>query len=261
MKNLVLIALLGCALFALPAASQVTSLECIARVASPTATGRHPQIVRNGDFRVTGNESYPEIGDSFNEQTRWTCDLSRQLDISTVESFKVHAAVLNLILITKEEGWFHTDTVNIVGLPAIHDPTIRGRTKNSKTNVDIDLLNHYDPCDITSKLKENNGKIDLFYSDDSTVSYAALKIDLRPTASQLTGVEIVEAQSRKPFPDKEIAIGESFRVRLTFAQEPCDEISEIATIRTSDGAAQKVRVTGNSRVIVSEPILVAPSEQ
>ena len=54
--------------------------------------------------------------------------------------------------------------------------------------------------------------------------------------------------------------GESFRVRLTFAEDPGTEISESVTVRTSGGAAQKVRVTGNARVIVSDPILVLPAE-
>lgn len=75
----------------------------------------------------------------------------------------------------------------------------------------------------------------------------------------LSTVEIVAPGDLKPI--DEIAIGQSFRVRLTFAEDPGTEITETVTIGTSDGSAQKVRVTGNSRVIVSEPILVAPSGQ
>ena len=77
--------------------------------------------------------------------------------------------------------------------------------------------------------------------------------------TDLTNVEIIEAETLDPI--DEIAIGQSFRVRLTFAEDPDTEITETVTIRTSDGAAQEVRVTGNDRVIVSDPILVAPSGQ
>ena len=75
----------------------------------------------------------------------------------------------------------------------------------------------------------------------------------------LTGVEIIKSDTLDPI--DEIAIGQSFRVRLTFAEDPGAEISENVTIRTSDGTAQRVRVTGNTRVIVSDPILVVPSGQ
>lgn len=74
----------------------------------------------------------------------------------------------------------------------------------------------------------------------------------------LTKIEIVNPDSLEPI--DEIAIGESFRVQLTFAEDPGTEISRTVTIRTSDGSAQKVRVTGNSRVIVSKPILAVSAE-
>jgi len=74
----------------------------------------------------------------------------------------------------------------------------------------------------------------------------------------LTKVEIIKSDTLKPI--DEIAIGQSFRVRLTFAEDPGAEISETVTIRTSAGT-EKVQVTGNTRVIVSEPILVVPSGQ
>ena len=75
---------------------------------------------------------------------------------------------------------------------------------------------------------------------------------------ELTRIEILEARSLDPI--DEIAIGESFKVRLTYAEDPATGISEIVTVRTSDGAAQEVRVTGSVRVIVSDPILVVPAE-
>ena len=236
MKNLALIAFPGCSLFVLPAASQVTSLECIARGASPTATGRYPQIVQNGDFRVTGDardQEIGDIGDALDEQTRWTCDLSRQLDISTVETFEVRGAVLNLILITKEDGSFNTDKVSIVGLPWIVDPTIQSMKGHARTNVNIDLLDHYDSRDIILNLKENDGKLSFHYSDDSTVSYAALNIDLRPTASQLTGVEIIKSDTLKSI--DEIAVGESFFVTVTFENMPNVDCPSVTVRNTTSG--------------------------
>ena len=73
----------------------------------------------------------------------------------------------------------------------------------------------------------------------------------------LSAVEIVAAGNLKPI--DEIAIGQSFRVRLTFAKDPGTEISESVTVSSSDGTAQKIRVTGHGRIIYSHPILVAPS--
>ncbi|MEE8247683.1 MAG: hypothetical protein V3S87_10525 [Alphaproteobacteria bacterium] len=75
----------------------------------------------------------------------------------------------------------------------------------------------------------------------------------------LSAVEIVDPDTLDPI--DEIAIGQSFRVRLTFAEDPATEITETVTVRTSDGSALEILVTGNAQVIVSEPVLVAPSGQ
>ena len=81
---------------------------------------------------------------------------------------------------------------------------------------------------------------------------------IQQIALSIIDVEIVERDSLEPI--DEISPGESFAVRLTLTKEPLTEYSEIVTIRTPDGTEQQVRVTGNSRVIVSEPILVVPAD-
>ncbi len=95
------------------------------------------------------------------------------------------------------------------------------------------------------------------------------KIDETPHTPRpdLTGVEIIKSDT--PDTIDEIAIGQSFRVRLTFTEDPGTEISETVTIRTSDGTekvqvtgtVKQAQVTGDAWVIVSDPILVVPSGQ
>ena len=80
--------------------------------------------------------------------------------------------------------------------------------------------------------------------------------NLRP---DLASVEIIAPDSQDPI--DEIAIGESFRVRLTYAKAPDSEITETVTIGTLDGGSQQVQVTGNSRVIVSGLVTVAAKRQ
>jgi len=77
--------------------------------------------------------------------------------------------------------------------------------------------------------------------------------------TRLLSIEIFNAVTHKPL--GEIAVGESFRVRLTYSEDPGREITETVTIRTSAGLTQQVRVTGQSKIILSDPISVAPSGQ
>ncbi len=172
------------------AAAQDLSLSCTARGAEPTATGRHPETVRNGDFRVTGNASYPEIGDSLNERTRWTCDLGGQIGAVSLESYTVETATLEMVLITQKEGWFDTDGVSIKNLEGrIEDPTIQGRKASSRTDVTIDVLEHYAADALVGALIADQGKLNFHYGDDSTVVFAELSLTLRPKAPRhdLTG--------------------------------------------------------------------------
>ena len=56
----------------------------------------------------------------------------------------------------------------------------------------------------------------------------------------------------------EIAVGESFRVRLTFSEEPEAAVSESVTIRTSSGIEKRIVVRGEGRIVSSQPIEVVP---
>ena len=79
-----------------------------------------------------------------------------------------------------------------------------------------------------------------------------------PAEPELERVEIVELGSLKAV--DEIGIGQKFAVKLTYTKKPCRKISETITVRTRDGIAQKVHVSGKGRVIVSKPISVTQAK-
>lgn len=170
--------------FSPSAYAQPISLECIAKSAIPPATGTHPQVVENGDFQISGNPSYTEIGDGYNERTRWTCDFSRQLDISKIDHYSVHSSTLQLHIVTGDSCWCGTDTVGFSDLIII-DSTIRSRLPNSETKVTVNYLDHYDSDAIIEVIKKSEGTLELRYSDDATVIFARLNIELRPVAHNL----------------------------------------------------------------------------
>ncbi len=76
---------------------------------------------------------------------------------------------------------------------------------------------------------------------------------------ELVSVEIVDPDSLDPI--NEIAVGGRFRVRLTYAGDPVAAIIETVTIGTGRQGSLDVEVTGDTRVIVSDPIAVSPVEQ
>ena len=77
--------------------------------------------------------------------------------------------------------------------------------------------------------------------------------------AEFASVELIEAESDKLL--SEIAIGESFRVRLTYAEDPDEEITETVTITLTSGDVIDVEVTDGSRVLLSAPIEVVPLVQ
>lgn len=77
-----------------------------------------------------------------------------------------------------------------------------------------------------------------------------------PLLPELASIEIVDPESLDPI--EEIEFGRSFKVRLTYAEPPVAEITEIVTISTSWGEPLKVEVTGSGGVIVSDEIPVVP---
>jgi hypothetical protein len=77
-------------------------------------------------------------------------------------------------------------------------------------------------------------------------------------------VEIINPDSLATLNEDKIAIGDSFRVRLTYADDPGADFNEAVTI-TTPGDTEVVHVSGKGRVsigdmweIVSEPISVVP---
>ena len=80
-----------------------------------------------------------------------------------------------------------------------------------------------------------------------------------PVTSQtdLIKIEIIDATT--PDAIDQITIGQSFRARLTYAEKPDTEITETVAITSSDGTVREVSATGNTQVILSDPVLVVPS--
>lgn len=76
---------------------------------------------------------------------------------------------------------------------------------------------------------------------------------------ELLSVEIVDPDSLDPV--EEIAVGGRFRVRLTYAGDLETAITETVTIGTGRQGSLDMRVTGDTRVIVSDPITVSPTGQ
>ena len=74
---------------------------------------------------------------------------------------------------------------------------------------------------------------------------------------KLVAIEIIGTEGQEPL--NEIAVGERFHVKLTYAERPRETITENVMITTESGNVEMIAVTGNSRVIVSGSILVAPS--
>ncbi len=84
----------------------------------------------------------------------------------------------------------------------------------------------------------------------------AARVQARAVGPEIRQIEIIATGSEETL--SEIAVGESFRVRLTYAETPQQVVSQEVTIRTSRGIVQKVTVTGDSRVVVSGPVEVVP---
>ena len=78
---------------------------------------------------------------------------------------------------------------------------------------------------------------------------------------ELKSIEIIKSDSLEPLDGKEIAVGESFRVRLTYGEDPGADFTEEVTITTSAGDSKVLKVTGEGREFVSEPVLVDPDVQ
>ena len=78
------------------------------------------------------------------------------------------------------------------------------------------------------------------------------------TNPMVSKVEIVDPATMLPVDT--VAVGDSFRIRVTFAADPGRAIGETVTIRTSAGTTRDVRLSGKGRVIVSDPIRVTPAE-
>ena len=85
---------------------------------------------------------------------------------------------------------------------------------------------------------------------------AAAGMQKRATGPEIRQIEIIAAGSEEVL--SEIAVGESFRVRLTFSEEPEAAVSESVTIRTSSGIEKRIVVRGEGRIVSSEPIEVVP---
>jgi len=161
-----------------------------------------------------------------------------------------------------------TRTSNADGLTECYGPFSSGSLSANYGSL-VGRIGNGDPFLIGTAFDNQatgSGPLLLYYWDSNAYDnsgsiVAAIRLEKSPQGEpvrpDLTGVEIVEADTLDSI--DEIAIGQSFRVRLTFAEDPGAEISETVTIRTSAGT-EKVQVTGNTRVIVSEPILVAPAE-
>ncbi len=85
---------------------------------------------------------------------------------------------------------------------------------------------------------------------------AAAGDQARAAGPEIRQIEIIAAGSEEAL--SEIAVGESFRVRLTYAETPNEAVSQEVTITTSRGIVQRVTVTGDSRVVVSAPLEIVP---
>lgn len=231
----------------------VGTSECISKGNTPPATGKYPEVVQNGDFRVTGNSQYKRIGDALNEQTRWTCSTNRGRKY--FENHDIAFAVLTITLITGEDGWPWTDGVGIDGFLIYPDPKIQGRKANSRITVDIDLLEHYKASDILNELIENNGNLNLIYWDDATVSYAMLRLGFAKKAS-LKNILFVKNSKNQFLEIKEISYGEPFYIKAEFDSEP-EESKKTVTLDWGEGTSKPIVVEkqdGNPTIYLSDAI-------
>ncbi len=73
---------------------------------------------------------------------------------------------------------------------------------------------------------------------------------------QLVSVEIVDPDSLEPIPT--LAVGESFRVRLTYDKFHTTAHSEKVTITSSSGVAAHIIASGEGRVILSDTVGLVP---
>ncbi len=165
------------------AAASAATISDVATGAVPSTTVAAPGTVTSGDFtyfkgRYGGNDT---VGEGVDDEIHWVFDFSGQPGLGAITNGAALTAATLRLKLTPTDFWIITDTVWIDGLPEISSPLIQSLTVGAAADITVNLLDYYTSAQIQKALKAGNGKLNMLFQDDATLTYAALTLT-NPTA-------------------------------------------------------------------------------
>ena len=139
-----------------------------------------PSTVTNGDFKISGSNQAPLVGNGVDETTTWDFDFKGDPNFTFFSpSQPLLSAKLTLVLIPRST-LITTDFVRIEGLSGITEK-IQSLPVHQMSTVVIELCGpHYSQAQIMGALQGgSNGIIPMFYHDDAILVCAELVLKQR----------------------------------------------------------------------------------
>ena len=190
----------GCILLSTAGEALAVSITATATDSDEFQPGFSTSLI-DGDFTIQGNGLNPPaqfLGDGVDDTTLWSFDFTNDPNLPLFPTNGILKEALLTLELSPRSGLLPTDSTGIFGVKSIKIPEIPGIPMVGQTGtVTIDLLDFgFTSEQILTTLKgsgpvtrgapNNPNSIPWFYSDDSIVSYAELKLHAEPTPEPST---------------------------------------------------------------------------